>query len=861
MEGFGKHELRLSLSLSRVRFLLKRLVSSQFVDSFRTTKLDVSLLKKLKTTLMKLQVIFEQLITYKHAAKHWPNLNSFYNNIDGLLFDEIDTEAVRCKVEATTGTSNSHFKRLTYYRLQQLIDGLEFTTSTTSYDLADETSMQLPSLLTSSVKVLSDRLDSTDFINNFGRTKLDVSLLENLKKTVLHLEYRLGYTFTFTYFIEGRWLDMLRNAVFEVVYFFDQINPEALQSRPSTSQVLKNLSSPFKLFNGVTNFEFQKLIERLEFLTSRAWGEFYSSRSESVLHETPTSSILDDESSFYGRDTDVKKLKHLLLSPDCGDSKIGIISIVGIEGIGKTTLAKLLYNDPEVYNKFEVRVWAHVSNHFADLIVLETILDDLNENRNDTGDGVNTIYLKLLLVLDELRDARSIRTLLLKILHVVEKGSRIIITTQDERVALSVETFVSSMQTSLSVNYLRPLEIEDSWSLLARHAFGASNDQQQSNLEEIGKEIAKKCYGSPFAAVALGDILRIKLSLNDWNFVLKSDILVLTGHDVEPFMKLSYHYLSDPLKRCFAYCSIFPKKFIIEKKLLVQLWIAEGLVETSTDQEKVGEEYFDVLVSRSLIHRRSIVDEEANFEMHGFVHDFATEVLSSYCINMDEHELHDRVHNLSYNRGIYDSYAKFDKLNGLKGLRTFLALPLQEKLPLCFLSNKVVHDLLPTMKQLRVLSLSNYKSITEVPNSIGDLLYLQYLNLSHTKIERLPTETCKLYNLQFLLLAGCRRLIELPEDIGQLVNLRHLDVSDTALREMPVQIAKLENLQTLSNFVVSKHNHGLKLVELGKFPHLHGKLSMTHCPLLEASLRKKKGKEWRKIAHIPSIIIDGELIT
>jgi hypothetical protein len=80
MEGFGKHEL--SLSLSRVRFLLKRLDSSQFVDSFRTTKLDVSLLKKLKTTLMKLQVIFEQLITYKHAAKHWPNLNSFYNNID-----------------------------------------------------------------------------------------------------------------------------------------------------------------------------------------------------------------------------------------------------------------------------------------------------------------------------------------------------------------------------------------------------------------------------------------------------------------------------------------------------------------------------------------------------------------------------------------------------------------------------------------------------------------------------------------------------------------------------------------------------------------------------------------------------------
>jgi len=151
----------------------------------------------------------------------------------------------------------------------------------------------------------------------------------------------------------------------------------------------------------------------------------------------------------------------------------------------------------------------------------------------------------------------------------------------------------------------------------------------------------------------------------------------------------------------------------------------------------------------------------------------------------------------SYSRGIYDSNSKFDKLYGLKDLRTFLVLPLQEHLPLCLLSNNVVHELLPTMKQLRLLSLSNYKSITEVPNSIGNLF-------SHTKIERLPTETCELYNLQFLLLSGCKRLTELPEDIGKLVNLCHLDVSDTALTDTPIQIAKLENLHTLSDFVVSK---------------------------------------------------------
>jgi predicted transcriptional regulator len=76
-------------------------------------------------------------------------------------------------------------------------------------------------------------------------------------------------------------------------------------------------------------------------------------------------------------------------------------------------------------------------------------------------------------------------------------------------------------------------------------------------------------------------------------------------------------------------------------------------------------------------------------------------------------------------------------------------------------------------------------------------------------------------------MSGCKRLTKLPEDMGKLVNLRHLDVSDTALREMPIHIAKLENLQTLSDFVVSKHNGGLKVAELGKFPHLHGKLSIS----------------------------------
>ncbi|XP_027186403.1 putative disease resistance RPP13-like protein 1 [Cicer arietinum] len=673
---------------------------------------------------------------------------------------------------------------------------------------------------------LVEKIDSREFSVVFKNTKFHFSLLLNLKETLSRLltvindaEEKL---FTDPHMKEL--LVMLRYDVYKAGKLLGNVRYNVYETL--TSKVRKKL---FILFHRIYSNK-QKLIERL-------------SLSNYVPFRNLTSSVVADESCIYGRDDDQKLLKGLLLSSD-SDSKIRVISIVGMVGIGKTTLAKLLYNDPQVKDNFDLKVWAYISKHFDVLTVIKTILESIasqtisSDNmdsqplesfiakRNDTND-VKTIdqnlllvtllqilsTKKFLLVLDDVLDAKSVDWIyMMDIFNVGKMGSRIIITTRNEKVALSMQTF-------LFVHYMRPIGSEDCGFIIAAHSYVACN-YNNIDFETI---FAEKCDGSPLAAITLGRAFhRITLSQHyEQSFELECNILRLANYEVRNALESSYLHLSDPLQRCFAYCSIFPKKSILNKKMVVQLWIAEGLVELPTSQqslEKVGEEYFDVLVSWSLIQRRSINDEEANFEMHNLIHDLAT-VLSSVLL--------ERVHSLSYNRGLYDSFNKFDKVDGLKYQRTFLALPLQEQLPLCLLSNKVVHDLLPTMEQLRVLSLSNYKSIIEVPNSIGNLLYLRYLNLSRTKIERLPSETCKLHNLQFLLLSGCKRLTELPEDIGKLVNLRHLDVSDTALREMPVQIVKLESLQILSDFVVSKRNGGLKVAELGKFPHLHGKLSIS----------------------------------
>ncbi|XP_058758778.1 putative disease resistance RPP13-like protein 1 [Vicia villosa] len=656
--------------------------------------------------------------------------------------------------------------------------------------------------LSNSVKKLLEKIVSNQLVDTFRIKNVNASLSKTVKETLVDLQdvlYYAKYNLIPTQ-ANNKLLDLLRRDVLQVSNLLHQTN----LLRYATVLTAKHL----------------KIHSRLTFFI-----ELIKSRTVNLIQILQgLSKQIGYESAIYGRDSDIQKLKHLLLS---SDSKIRVISIVGMGGVGKTALAKHLYNLPQVNHKFESRVWIDFSTDVDDLSVFENIPQSITSQTtiDDTAD-MNTVYPNFLLVLDGVWGATSVNwTLLMDIFNLGETGSRIIVTSRDERVALSMQTF-------LSLHHMTPLKVEDCCSLLAQHAFAAHNYHQRSNLEEIGRKIARKCDGLPLAAVAHGALLRIWSDPYAWNYVLESKAQDI-AYEVQASLELSYNFLSDPLKRCFQFCSIFPKKSILEKKMVVQLWIVAGLLESSsTDQEKVGEEYFDELVSRSLIHRRSISDEEGNFGMHNLIHDLATEVISPevsspHCINMDKYNLDYTMHNFSYNRGTYDSYDKFDKLYGLEGLRTFLAFPLQEQLPLCLLSNKIVHDLLPKMKQLRMLSLSSYKSITEVPNSIGNLLYMQYLNLSHTNIERLPSETCKLYHLQFLLLAGCKRLTELPEDMGKLINLRHLDISNTALREMPVQIAKLENLHNLSDFVVSKQNGGLNIADLGKLPHLHGKLSIS----------------------------------
>ncbi|KAF5801409.1 putative leucine-rich repeat domain superfamily [Helianthus annuus] len=170
---------------------------------------------------------------------------------------------------------------------------------------------------------------------------------------------------------------------------------------------------------------------------------------------------------------------------------------------------------------------------------------------------------------------------------------------------------------------------------------------------------------------------------------------------------------------------------------------------------------------------------------------------------------------MSFVREEYVAYKKFEAFTRAKGLRTFLATSIGgvESSRSFYLSNKIMVDLLPKLPLLRVLCLSHFQ-ISEVPESIGTMRHLRYLNLSQTRITHLPKSVCSLYNLQTLIVFGCHKLAKLPNNFLKLKKLRHFDIRDTPLLDkMLLGIGELRSLQTLSKIIIGCEN-GFEIAKL-----------------------------------------------
>ncbi|MCL7029815.1 hypothetical protein MKW94_019634 [Papaver nudicaule] len=652
-----------------------------------------------------------------------------------------------------------------------------------------------------------------------------------------------------------KWLNKLKIAAFEMEDVLDEWRTEIQRSQLETmaqagdadgtrkEQVSSSLYSRITaskrtaLRNDIAS-RIKDILETMDIIKTKSYDFKFITTKTSVedsftqdpVHSSPTINV---EHDICGRDYD----QQIILNELLGATKYQeneIISITGIAGIGKTTLAQLIFNHEKVRAHFQTHIWVSVSDPFDVVMVKKAIIREASINKPFDPQrwlALNTIPTdalalhalntelvesigdkKFLIVLDDVwTDDPDDWNHLKLFLADGAKGSRVLVTTQSESVASMAGPWE---------HQLNALSSHDSVSLLSRRAFRGAKKECEI-LKELSFEISLKCHGLPLALSLIGGYLNQKISEDHWRHILESEIWEFyVFHQqglLNPAFLLSYDGLSAPLKNCFAYCALFQKDHKIAKHSLIRLWMAQGFLNSTNNETKepelVGEEYFDELVDRSFFQYYSGVNDgdKVYYKMHDLTHQFVE------FLTFDYH------YTCCFDHSVYNEpdvcpssfHGLIDLCDNIRTIRST-----SNGAPQSF--GSLPSDLIHHLRCVRVMELEDM-GITRLPAEIDQLIHLRYLNLSQNEnLDELPDSFCNLINLQTLNLSFCASLEKLPKEIGRLINLRNLDIEATSLEYLPKGIQGWKSLQTLSSFIVSCANEGCSMDELSYLNHLQG---------------------------------------
>ncbi|XP_050263324.1 disease resistance protein RGA2-like isoform X2 [Quercus robur] len=646
------------------------------------------------------------------------------------------------------------------------------------------------------------------------------------------------------------WLNRLRDVVFDADDLLSEFSTHVLQRKVmGGDKMAKKVRIFFSRSNQLV-FSFKmacKIKATREKLNDIAtdWKNFHLELVERPLKTQDVTRDRDQTHSYIGeeevigREKERKDIVDLLLDFDVKDN-VSFVCIVGIGGLGKTTLAQYVYNDKSVKDYFDLKMWVCVSDDFDVKKITEKIIESATKTKpenlgmdplqNKLRDQLN--QKKYLLVLDDVWNENKDRWCNLKrLLMGGAKGSKVLITTRTKLVA--------EITSTIKPYVLSGLPKDKSWSLLKRMAFGEGQDTTDPGLETIGMDIVEKCQGVPLAVKTIGRVLYFKTTETEW-LDIENNELTNVNNGILPVLKLSYDHLPSYLKCCFAYCSLFPKDYLIDKLTLIQLWIAQGFIqsqEKNKQLEDIANQYFMDLHWRSFFQEAE-EDEGMNmkFKMHDLIHDLAQSVSKSEFTLVDSNvnNVNEKVRHLSFSIDnvsfIRQNLSTLVKANKMRAFILACDPRVDEGE---IVEDSILKPLISSFKYLRVLDLHGLEMKT-LPNTIGKLMHLKYLDLSYNEIEVLPSSITRLVNLQTLKLSCCTNLKELPADIQKLVSLKHLNLKGCKnLTHMPRELGQLTCLQALnlSGCVMLRELPAdiQKLVSL-KHLHIDGCKNLTHMP-------------------------------
>ncbi|XP_078158158.1 disease resistance protein RGA2-like [Carex rostrata] len=620
------------------------------------------------------------------------------------------------------------------------------------------------------------------------------------------------------------WLAKLKSAAYDAddvldKFRYDELRRDAVRRGHNAGNVsgFFSLENPI-LFRLKMSRKLKEVVRRInELVTEMERFKFVHGRQGRAVHHVITDSYVI-ESEVVGRRDDKENLVKLLTEV-CPTGNLMVLPIVGMGGLGKTTLAQLVYNDPKVKEYFNLQLWICVSEEFNIGRLIKSIIELVNGECNLPIDNMELLQRRLreiltgkkyVLVLDDVwNDNVSEWERLKALLECGDSGSVVIVTTRNDRVAEIMCTMESCK--------LGCLGEEDSWSLFQKRAFSKGVKEE---LVEIGRKLVQNCGGLPLAIKTLGSLMSYKSEVQEWRDILKESIIweQMSGKDeVLPVLRLSYDSLPSYMKQCFAFCAVFPKDHVMEKEKLVHYWMAHGFIPSNGpgNLEMRGSVTFNELVWRSFFQDVEQVGRynskngyrfQTTCKMHDLMHDLAQSVMrDEYLSLLEPLQINN---NLQCNKR-HILLREFpedinDVIQCYPAARTLISDGYSYMEKIGFVKSNF----------LRVFDLARCRLSKDTVITPGKMKHMRYLDLFNQSMKTIPEAITTLYLLQVLRLSDCNSLSELPKGMRYMMSLRHLHIENCyGLKCIPPGLGELKYLQTLTYYIVGTRD-GNKIGEL-----------------------------------------------
>ncbi|KAM5554323.1 putative disease resistance RPP8-like protein 2 [Rosa sericea] len=531
------------------------------------------------------------------------------------------------------------------------------------------------------------------------------------------------------------------------------------------------------------------------------------------------------ERGIVGLEKDVLDLAEHLVKEE---NSPRVVSVWGMGGLGKTTLAREVYRHNMVRQHFDCFAWVCVSQNFQSRDVLEVILTQLisateeqrrelaKMNAQEIARRLCTIQQerRCLVVLDDIWTCEAWNSLNVGFPR-EETESKILLTTRNKEVALHADRD--------GLYEARPLTDDESWTLFKMIAIPAP-EESISEKEVLGKKMLESCGGLPLAIIVLAGLLACEKTVEQWKTVSENVEAYLRGdsHFKSQYegtswvLALSYDNLPERLQICFQYLGNFPKHYEIPVKTLTQLWMAEGLIapissESAETMEDASYSYLNELVGRCMVQvvKHSLTGNFKTIRLHDLMLELCLEkakrenflhVVNSSEATETQAASSNKVRRLAVHldRIGHEFPPPRDKRHAsLRSLLFFVRGHYYSDI-----YRNLLRPLCKDFKLLRVLKFEDMKAESEVelPSNIGNLVHLRFLSLKNSEIKRLPSSAANLVCLETLDLRCVEWIsVKIPNVFWKMAKLRHLYLPLNHRVTEKLSWATLHNLQTLVN--------------------------------------------------------------